>query len=247
MPKTRGPGELTLPLQERMWPLQHCEICEMWACGKARVKFRLIRGPRQSDRPLTLRKIMTVESRRGGSGQVQVHWCTCEEGLAPSALDPMPMRQQPRRIAPTNYFPRNSSLSPHPPLPVPNTQLGLTLWNPSHRHAYALLLTTLPPFRAAYLALLITFPRCSDSSSSLVRIYPRRDPEFLIMAEAVKPSSTGDVAPKVRPEKPDEEQYKADLAKAEKEHATAQEDLVGSPDSFRSMHASTHRPRRSAV
>jgi hypothetical protein len=52
------------------------------------------------------------------------------------------------------------------------------------------------------------------------------------MADAVKPSSGGDIASKVRPEKPDEEQYKADLAKAEKEHAAAQEDLVGSPDCF---------------
>ena len=33
---------------------------------------------------------------------------------------------------------------------------------------------------------------------------------------------------KARPEKPDEEKYKTDLAKAEKEHAAAQEKLVGS-------------------
>jgi len=31
---------------------------------------------------------------------------------------------------------------------------------------------------------------------------------------------------KVRPTKPDEEKYKSDLAKAEKEHSTAQEKLV---------------------
>ena len=38
---------------------------------------------------------------------------------------------------------------------------------------------------------------------------------------------------KKRPEKPDEEKYKADLAKAEKEHSTSQEALV-----------CLHRPRR---
>jgi len=32
----------------------------------------------------------------------------------------------------------------------------------------------------------------------------------------------------VKPEKPDEDKYKEDLAKAEKEHAAAQEKLVGS-------------------
>ena len=32
----------------------------------------------------------------------------------------------------------------------------------------------------------------------------------------------------VKPEKPDEDKYKEDLAKAEKEHAAAQEELVGS-------------------
>jgi hypothetical protein len=31
----------------------------------------------------------------------------------------------------------------------------------------------------------------------------------------------------VKPEKPDEDKYKEDLAKAEKEHAAAQEKLVG--------------------
>lgn len=36
----------------------------------------------------------------------------------------------------------------------------------------------------------------------------------------------GDKAHKARPEKPDEEKYKTDLAKAEKEHAAAQEKLV---------------------
>lgn len=35
-----------------------------------------------------------------------------------------------------------------------------------------------------------------------------------------------DKTSKVKPEKPDEEKYKADLAKAEKEHAAAQERLV---------------------
>jgi hypothetical protein len=40
--------------------------------------------------------------------------------------------------------------------------------------------------------------------------------------------ATKDAAPaqKTRPEKPDEVKYKADLAKAEKEHAAAQEKLV---------------------
>jgi hypothetical protein len=62
-----------------------------------------------------------------------------------------------------------------------------------------------------------------------------------VMADAVKLSSGGDIPSKVRPEKPDEEQYKADLAKAEKEHATAQEDLVGSPDGFvRHVHRYTN-------
>ena len=37
---------------------------------------------------------------------------------------------------------------------------------------------------------------------------------------------TADKAPKSRPEKPDEEKYKGDLSKAEKEHAVAQEKLV---------------------
>lgn len=35
-----------------------------------------------------------------------------------------------------------------------------------------------------------------------------------------------DKSSKVKPEKPDEEKYKADLAKAEKEHAAVQERLV---------------------
>ena len=39
-------------------------------------------------------------------------------------------------------------------------------------------------------------------------------------------TGTGDKAHKARPEKPDEEKYKTDLAKAEKEHAVAQEKLV---------------------
>lgn len=37
---------------------------------------------------------------------------------------------------------------------------------------------------------------------------------------------TVEKAPKSRPEKPDEETYKTDLSKAEKEHAVAQEKLV---------------------
>ena len=47
------------------------------------------------------------------------------------------------------------------------------------------------------------------------------------MADVAKPVAESD-APvhKPRPEKPDEEQYKAELAKAEKEHATVQEELV---------------------
>ena len=36
----------------------------------------------------------------------------------------------------------------------------------------------------------------------------------------------------VKPEKPDEEQYKAELAKAEKEHAASQERLVRTPTFF---------------
>ena len=45
-------------------------------------------------------------------------------------------------------------------------------------------------------------------------------------AAATKPAA----APthKARPEKPNEEQYKTDLSKAEKEHTTAQEKLVSS-------------------
>jgi hypothetical protein len=38
-----------------------------------------------------------------------------------------------------------------------------------------------------------------------------------------------DKSSKVKPEKPDEEKYKADLAKAEKEHAAVQERLVCLP------------------
>jgi len=43
-----------------------------------------------------------------------------------------------------------------------------------------------------------------------------------------KPGSdrVDDKTSKVKPEKPDEEKYKADLAKAEKEHAAVQERLV---------------------
>jgi hypothetical protein len=58
------------------------------------------------------------------------------------------------------------------------------------------------------------------------------------MAELATPSAaqvaTADAAApqekqqNVRPEKPDEEQYKEDLAKAEKEHQAAQDKLVGS-------------------
>lgn len=36
----------------------------------------------------------------------------------------------------------------------------------------------------------------------------------------------------VKPEKPDEDKYKEDLAKAEKEHAAAQDKLVGFPQSL---------------
>lgn len=38
--------------------------------------------------------------------------------------------------------------------------------------------------------------------------------------------------PKPRPEKPDEQLYKENLAKAEKEHAAAQEKLVRTPFSY---------------
>ena len=44
------------------------------------------------------------------------------------------------------------------------------------------------------------------------------------MAAAVK--SEGASEPKVRPTKPDEETFKANLAQAEKEHAAVQEKLV---------------------
>ena len=44
-----------------------------------------------------------------------------------------------------------------------------------------------------------------------------------IMDAGAEPSSK---AQKTRPEKPDEQQYKENLAKAEKEHAAAQEKVV---------------------
>jgi hypothetical protein len=51
------------------------------------------------------------------------------------------------------------------------------------------------------------------------------------MADVAKPAAGSD-APvhKPRPEKPDEEKYKAELAKAEKEHGLVQEELVRCPD-----------------
>ena len=47
----------------------------------------------------------------------------------------------------------------------------------------------------------------------------------------------------VKPEKPDEDKYKEDLAKAEKEHAAAQEKLVSSISTPRDVvdHAHTRR------
>lgn len=52
-----------------------------------------------------------------------------------------------------------------------------------------------------------------------------------VASSAAKTATTNGSAPQgkqhvVKPEKPDEEKYKADLAKAEKEHAAAQEKLV---------------------
>lgn len=42
-------------------------------------------------------------------------------------------------------------------------------------------------------------------------------------------SATQGKQPIVKPDKPDEDKYKEDLAKAEKEHAAAQEKLVSRP------------------
>jgi hypothetical protein len=64
--------------------------------------------------------------------------------------------------------------------------------------------------------------------------------QSITMADVPKAPLGGDTsAHKSRPEKPGEEQYKSDLAKAEKEHAAAQEELVGyhhppliTPDSY---------------
>lgn len=51
------------------------------------------------------------------------------------------------------------------------------------------------------------------------------------MAADLAPSvdRVDDKPSKIKPEKPDEEKYKADLAKAEKEHAAVQERLVRLP------------------
>ncbi len=55
-------------------------------------------------------------------------------------------------------------------------------------------------------------------------------------AEAPSTAPAADKTQKVKPERPDEEEFKADLAKAEKEHAAVQERLVGNmlPSVFRS-------------
>jgi predicted nicotinamide N-methyase len=43
----------------------------------------------------------------------------------------------------------------------------------------------------------------------------------------------------VKPEKPDEDKYKEDLAKAEKEHTAAQEKLVGQHSLWLAFHATS--------
>ena len=51
-------------------------------------------------------------------------------------------------------------------------------------------------------------------------------PSAIDMSMGTTNADSADKPQKSRPEKPDEEKYKADLAKAEKEHAVAQEKLV---------------------
>ena len=51
-------------------------------------------------------------------------------------------------------------------------------------------------------------------------------PSAIDMSLGTTNSENTEKTHKSRPEKPDEEKYKAELAKAEKEHAAAQEKLV---------------------
>ena len=51
-------------------------------------------------------------------------------------------------------------------------------------------------------------------------------PSAIDMSMGPSAADTAEKSHKAKPEKPDEVQYKQDLAKAEKEHAAAQEKLV---------------------
>jgi hypothetical protein len=63
-------------------------------------------------------------------------------------------------------------------------------------------------------------------------------------AQNTEASATKDKQPVVKPEKPDEDKYKEDLAKAEKEHTAAQDKLVSNTPKSRDAHSHTGTSRR---
>ena len=59
------------------------------------------------------------------------------------------------------------------------------------------------------------------------------------------PPAPGDIAVKGRPEKPDEAKYKADLAKAEKDHKLKMEQFVGPSKPTRAFKCQSADPSHS--